>query len=74
MDQSMGKPKMDKETAQYLWALRKVNEALIVGLETAVLVLENIDDLPEEKRPSLIESLKTLISQSKAAYEEESPD
>jgi hypothetical protein len=31
---------MKDETARYLWALRKVNDALIEGLKLAISVLE----------------------------------
>ena len=37
---------MDNETVKHLWALRKVNEALIEGFKTAILVLG------KEKEPS----------------------
>ena len=36
---------MDNETVKHLWALRKVNDALIEGLKTAIFVLEKEDDL-----------------------------
>lgn len=35
----------DNEIAKHLWALRKVNEALIEGLEMAIFVLEKQEKL-----------------------------
>ena len=64
---------MDDKALQYLWALRRVNEALIDALETAISVLEKVEELPKEKRMYTIESLKRLISQSKEAYAKEPP-
>jgi len=59
---------MDNEILQYLWALQKVNEALIEGLKLAIFVLEKKDDITEERRTSMIKSLKELISQSEEIY------
>ena len=59
---------MDDETVRHLWALRKVNDALIEGLKTAIFVLEKEDHLSNERRKSMIESLKRLISQSEEIY------
>lgn len=64
---------MDDKALQYLWALRRINEALIDALETAISVLEKVEELPKEKRMYTIESLKRLISQSKEAYAIEPP-
>ena len=61
---------MDDETFKHLWALRKVNEALIEGLKTAIFVLKNKDDLSEKRTKSLIESLERLIAQSAEIYGE----
>ena len=62
---------MDNETAKHLWALRKVNEALIEGLKTAIFVLEKEEELSKERKKSMIESLKGLIAQSGEIYGEE---
>jgi len=59
---------MDKKTAKYLWALRKVNEALIEGLKTAIFVLEKEEKLTPKRRKSMIESLKGLVAQSEEIY------
>jgi hypothetical protein len=64
---------MDDETVKHLWALRKVNEALIEGLKTAIFVLKNKKDLSEKRRNSLIESLERLVTQSEVIYSGEAP-
>jgi len=61
---------MDDETVQHLWALKRVNEALIEGLKLAIFVLEREEELTPERRKSMIESLKTLVSQSEEIYGE----
>ena len=65
---------MDTKTVQYLWALKKVNDALIEGLKTAIFVLEKEDDLSNKRRKSMIESLKHLISQSEEIYAAAQPN
>ena len=59
---------MDDEALEYLWALRKVNDAILVGLEAAVHTMENWDELSSETRESTIKSVKGLIDQSKTVY------
>jgi len=61
---------MDSETIKHLWALRKVNHALIEGLKLAIFVLENEKELTAERRKSMIESMKGLIAQSEEIYGE----
>ncbi len=61
---------MDDETVQQLWALQKVNEAIIEGLKTAIFVLEKEEELSKERKKSMIESLKRLVSQSEEIYGE----
>ena len=61
---------MDDETAKYLWALQKVNEALIEGLKVAIFVLEKEGVLSKERKKFMIESLKGLIAQSGEIYGE----
>ena len=63
---------MDEETTKYLWGLKEVNKALITGLETAIFVMDKWDQLPLEKRESIMGKLKGLITKSKEAYESES--
>ena len=62
---------MNDESAMHLWALRKVNEALIEELTTAIFVMEKWDKLSADRRQSMITALKNLISQSREAYESE---
>ena len=64
---------MDDDTVKYLWALKEINKALIAGLESAIFVMDKWDELAPERRQSMIESLKQLISQSNKAYETEPP-
>ena len=59
---------MDDETVKHLWALRKVNEALIEGLKTAVFVLGKKEELSKERKKSMIESFKGLIAQNEEIY------
>ncbi|MBA7701939.1 hypothetical protein ES703_110687 [subsurface metagenome] len=61
---------MDTETLKYLLALRQVNKALMDGLKAAIFVLEKEKELTPERRKSMIESLKTLVSQSEEIYGE----
>jgi hypothetical protein len=61
---------MDNETVKHLWALQKVNEALIEGMKVAIFVLESEKELTAERRKSMIESLKGLIAQSEEIYGE----
>ncbi len=63
---------MDEETVvKHLWALRKVNEALITGLKATLLTMESWDSLTSERRQSTIESVKKLISESRKAFDPE---
>jgi len=61
---------MDNETLNHLLALRAVNKALIEGLKLAVFVLEREEELTPERRKSMIDSLKGLVSQSEEIYGE----
>jgi len=59
---------MDDQTIKHLWALRKVNLALISGLKGVLLLMEQWDDLSSEKRLSMIESLKAMVQASEKVY------
>ena len=61
---------MDRETLEHLLALREVNKALIDGLKAAVYYLDKVDQISEEQRKPMIESLNGLITQSVSVYEE----
>jgi hypothetical protein len=61
---------MDDKAEKYLWALRKVNEALIEALKMAIVVLEKEEELSKERRKSLTESLKDLVAQCEEIYPE----
>ncbi len=64
---------MDDETLKHLWALREVNKSLILGLETAIFVMDKWDELTPERRKSIIEKLQGLVAHSNKAYEMEPP-
>jgi hypothetical protein len=36
---------MDDETVKHLWSLKKVYDAVITGLETAIFVMQEWDEL-----------------------------
>lgn len=59
---------MDNETVNYL---RVMNEALIKGLKTAIFAFEKVDEFSPEKRQSIIDSLKELVSQSEKIFRQE---
>ena len=59
---------MDDETVKHLWTLREVNKGLILGLKTALFMMEGWDELSPGKRQSMFESLQRLISQSNKVY------
>ena len=61
---------MDKETLEHLLTLREVNKALINGLKAAVYFLDKVEEISEERRKSMIESLNGLIAESEAVYAE----
>jgi hypothetical protein len=55
---------MDNEAVKHLWALFRVNKALVRGLKAAVSALETAEEVSPERRQDLIDSLKDLISQN----------
>lgn len=61
---------MYTETIKHLWALRKLNKALIEGLKLAIFVLEKEEKLTEERRCSMVKTLEELIAQSEEVYRE----
>lgn len=61
---------MDTETLNHLMALRVVNKALIDGLKATVYYLDRVDQIPEEQRKSMVDSLNGLIAGSEAIYGE----
>ncbi len=64
---------MDNEKLTHLWALRKVNDSLIDGLELAVFMMDKWDEISMDQRKSMIGKLQELIVMSKKAYGEEPP-
>ena len=61
---------MNTETLKHLLALREVNKALIDGLKAAVYYLDKVEEISDERRKSMIQSLNGLITQSEAVYGE----
>jgi hypothetical protein len=59
---------MDDDMLKQLWALREVNRSLVIGLETALFVMQRWDSLSPERRESMINSLEGLLTQGKEAY------
>jgi hypothetical protein len=59
---------MDDETVKHLWALREVNKGLILGLKTALSVMEGWDDISPDRRQSTMDAVKKLIAKSEKAY------
>ena len=60
---------MENETATYTMAMQKVNEALLLGLETSVNTMKNWDDYSTERREIIIKSIEELIGQSRKMLE-----
>lgn len=61
---------MENEILKHLWALRKMNKALMEGLKLAIFTLEKEKGLAEERKDSIVTSLKDLIAQSEEVYRE----
>jgi hypothetical protein len=61
---------IDSAALQHIAALREVNKALIDGLKTAVYFLAKVEEIPEERRKSMIESLNGLIARGEVVYGE----
>jgi len=59
---------MGDKTIDYLWVM---NGALLKGLKSAIFALEKVDEFSPEKRQSIIDSLKELVSQSEKIYKQE---
>ena len=61
---------MENEALRHLWAMRKMNKALMEGIKLVIISLDREEDLSREKRQSMIETLKGLIAQSEEVYRE----
>ena len=59
---------MCSESIKHLWALRKLNKALIEGLKLAIFLLEKEEELPKTERRSMVTTLEGLIVQSEEVY------
>ena len=51
-------------------ALAALDKALTDGLKMAVYFLDKVEEISEEQRKSMVESLNGLIAQSEAVYGE----
>ena len=61
---------MDDEKDRYIEAMLKINFALITGLESAIVFLENVEKTTEEQRQSLISQMKEIVQASRNAFRE----
>ena len=61
---------MANETLNHIMTLRAINKALVDALEAAVYYLDNVDQISQEQRKSMVKSLNALISQCGAVYDE----
>jgi hypothetical protein len=61
---------MDNEALRHLWALRKMNKALMQGIKLVIASLEQAEEISKETRQSMITILKGLIAQSEEVYRE----
>jgi hypothetical protein len=59
---------MDDGTVKHLWVLREVNRSFLLGLKTALFMMEDWEDISPDKRQSTIDAVKKLIAQSEEAY------
>lgn len=59
---------MENETARYIEALKDINKALTIGLESAILLMEQWDEITSEQRDAVIKNLTVIISKSKDTY------
>ena len=55
---------MENETATYIMAMQKINEALLLGLETSVKTMKSWNEYSPERREIIITSIEKLIEQS----------
>ena len=61
---------MANEPLNHLMALKAINKALIDALEAAAYYLDNVDQISEEQRKSMVKSLNAIISQCELGYDE----
>lgn len=60
---------MEDDALQYLWTLHKVSKALIDGLKSNVYLMEKWEEIPEDKRQTMIEQVNGLIEYGEKAIE-----
>ena len=61
---------MEIDAIKHIKALMDLNSALFTGLETALLVMEKWDNMPDSKREDIVSSLRLLVENNRAAFTE----
>ena len=56
---------VENETATYIMAMQKINDALLLGLETSVKTMKSWSEYSPERREIIIKSIEELIGQSR---------
>lgn len=56
---------MESEMATYIMAMQKINDALLLGLETSVKTMKSWSEYSPERREIIIKSIEELIGQSR---------
>ncbi|MGD9158496.1 MAG: hypothetical protein PVG39_08830 [Desulfobacteraceae bacterium] len=59
---------MDINLVRHINALMDLNTALFKGLETALYIIEEWDNIPEHKREEIIASLNLIIENNRACF------
>ena len=49
-------------------SLTDLNSALLTGLETALIVVENWDNMPDKEKEELLSSLRLLVKNNKECF------
>lgn len=61
---------MDVKAIKLINALTDLNSSLFVGLETALLVIDKWDIMPDKQKGNIISSLKLLVENNKSCFTE----
>ena len=61
---------MEIESIRLIESLTRLNSALITGLETALIVIENWDNMPDEKKEEIISDLRFLVESNRECFAE----
>ena len=63
------KEKITDDMAKYVLALNDMNKSLILGIETAIKVMNNWEKYEQEQRDSVIKGLEGMLKTAKEASE-----